>query len=595
MGAQPLSFAVKAVNEAQATLKDVQGQIQGVTDKAEKSNKSLGGMGSALGDVAKIAGGFVLGAGILKAPGFLMDAAQAAAEDAASMAKLKQAVDNTSTSYDSMAASLGDTISLAQKMAFTDDQARDALALLTAQTGSATEAQKRFGLAMDLARGANIDVVTASKLLGKVTEDNVTVLGKYGIKVKEGASETELFGLIQEKFGGQAKTFADSTAGQFEQVKIQMGELKERIGYALMPIMAKLGTLLVEDVIPALTKAGDWIELHILPALDEFAKTKAVPFLKEELLPALKDLAAFLEESVLPVLKDLFDAFLAGLDSLKQPLKDVLKAGMDLFNYIIDNKPALVIAIAAIGVAIVLALGPASAAFLAITGIVGLLGLFKTSVADARKEAEHSPDISGWQAFLIGLDKEIRGFGKGISSLLAGDWSRAWELFLGFLEAEWRGIKLTFMGGVAWFVLLGDLFAKAISGGFKAAWNAIADFINNTIPNVISIPSVKFAGVTIVPGTDIDLPDNPLPRLARGGEVLKTGLAVVHEGEQFIPRGGASGAGGRFGGNTIIVQGPLFQINAWDTQDVKRNIPMLARLLQQHLRPAGAIGLLGVR
>jgi hypothetical protein len=58
-----------------------------------------------------------------------------------------------------------DVIKSGQRLGFTDDQTRDSLSLLAAQTGDSTEAVKRYSLAQDLARGANIDVVTASKLV----------------------------------------------------------------------------------------------------------------------------------------------------------------------------------------------------------------------------------------------------------------------------------------------------------------------------------------------------------------------------------------------------------------------------------------------
>src|SRR6266540_3535263 len=91
-----LLILVEAKDAASGVLKDVGGQAKG-----------LGGI---LGDVGKIAVGFVLGAGLLQLPGFLMDAAKGAAEDAQGMAKLKQAVENTGASFGDYAGQLNDTI-----------------------------------------------------------------------------------------------------------------------------------------------------------------------------------------------------------------------------------------------------------------------------------------------------------------------------------------------------------------------------------------------------------------------------------------------------------------------------------------------------
>src|SRR3990167_1813164 len=68
---QSLSFAVRAINEANAALKSVQSDIKDVGDKAEEADKKAGGLGSALGGVAKIAGGFIVAQGLLQLPGLI--------------------------------------------------------------------------------------------------------------------------------------------------------------------------------------------------------------------------------------------------------------------------------------------------------------------------------------------------------------------------------------------------------------------------------------------------------------------------------------------------------------------------------------------
>jgi len=212
-------------------------------DKASKVfvdvDKHARGLGSSLSSVSKIAAGFVLGRGLIALPGALGAAAKAAADDAASMARLRQAVINTGTSYQQYSGQLDAVIKKGQQLGFTDDQTRDSLSLLTAQTDDVGEAMRRYAIAQDLARGANLDVVTASRLLGKVTEENVNVLARYGIKVRQGASETELFAAVQQKFSGQAATFADTAAGKMARFNDAVSEAKERIGGALVPALTR--------------------------------------------------------------------------------------------------------------------------------------------------------------------------------------------------------------------------------------------------------------------------------------------------------------------------------------------------------------------
>jgi len=467
-----LAFAIKAINESQKALKEIQGDLKATSDKAEQATKHTGGLGSALGTMGKIAGGIVLGSGILQAPNFLMSAAQAAADDAASTAKLKQAVDNTGVSYDSLAGSLQATISHAQKMAFTDDQARDALSLLTAQTGSAEEAQKRFGLAMDLARGANIDVVTASKLLGKVTEDNVNVLGRYGIKVAEGASETELFGAIQAKFGGQAETFAKSTAGQMEQVKIQMGELKEKIGTALLPVMTTLGKVLVEDVIPALNQAADWVGTNLIPVVEDMARIfreDVVPVLRDDVLPVIQEVAqTALQEFLIPAL----DTLKQGWDDLKPSLvtiagflnDNIVPVLKTVGQFLLDHKPLLI----ALAGAILLLIAPWLAVVAALVIVLAKWDEIKAmftetipvaidSVLTKIREIPIIGEIfqatfdnvkailtAAWASIKVEVETAInvvRDIIKIVTALIHGDWSEAWEGVKALVGHIWEGIR----------------------------------------------------------------------------------------------------------------------------------------------------------
>jgi hypothetical protein len=224
-------------------------EASGVLNQVEKK---AGGLGSALGKVGTIAGGIVMSQGVMAAPGMLMDATQAAADHEAAEIRLKTAIENTGTSYDAIKGQIDATIDKGKAAGFSYQDQADALALLTAQTGSAEEAQKRMGMAADLARGAHVDLYTASKLLGKATDENVNVLSRYGISIEKGAGEAELFGKIQEKFGGQADAFAASSAGQMEAAKIQMHDLQVQIGTALLPVMTALVGVLTKDIIPAI-------------------------------------------------------------------------------------------------------------------------------------------------------------------------------------------------------------------------------------------------------------------------------------------------------------------------------------------------------
>ena len=65
-----------------------------------------------------------------------------------------------------------------------------------------------------------------------------------------------------------------------------------------------------------------------------------------------------------------YDAFKVGIETIKPIVKG-------FFDFIFDNKPLLIAAIAAVGTAIVIALGPGAIAVAAIVGIITIIGIVK--------------------------------------------------------------------------------------------------------------------------------------------------------------------------------------------------------------------------
>lgn len=217
--------------------------------------RALTGLGGALGGIAQTAAGFALGGALTQLPGALLDMAQGAAADEQATMRLSQSITNLGGDFDSIMGKVNDAIGAGQKLAFSDDDVRDSFQFLAAATGDADEALRRQKAAMDLARGANIPLATATKMLGKLNEENIEVFKKLGITLGDNATEASALAAVQAKFGGQAEAFANSTAGQFEQAKIAMAEIQESIGSALLPVLAKVGGVLAENL-PAIQ---EWV------------------------------------------------------------------------------------------------------------------------------------------------------------------------------------------------------------------------------------------------------------------------------------------------------------------------------------------------
>jgi phage-related protein len=258
MASAPLtiSLGVTGENAVSGAFKNVSKSIDGVGNAAKGGvGSALAGVGSALGGIASIASGAALGVVMTQLPGALMDMAKSAAADEQATARLNQTLDNLPGNFEDMQAAVNGAIATGQKLAFSDDDIRDSFQSLAVATGDSAEALKRQKIALDLARGANIPLATASKMLGKVNEENVDGFKRLGINIKEGASEAEALAAVQEKFAGQANTYAQSTAGQFEAAQLAMGEITESIGSALLPVFSTLARALA-DMLPVIQ---EWV------------------------------------------------------------------------------------------------------------------------------------------------------------------------------------------------------------------------------------------------------------------------------------------------------------------------------------------------
>lgn len=497
-----ISFALRAINEASRTLKEVEKDIDDLGKTAADSGGKIEGFGSkaggALGNIASIAGGFVVAEGLMKMPGFLMDAAKAAAEDEAATMRLNKSLENLLKStgdfgeieMGELQNAMNGLIESGQKLAFSDDDVRDSMQSLIASTGDYGEAAKRHAAAMDLARGAGIPLAQATKMLGKLNEENVEVFKRMGITIGENATEAEALAAVQEKFGGQAEAYAKSTAGQFEIANLKMGEAKETIGTALMPAMAAMADVLATKVMPAVESfANSFATLPGLvgPHLDaldavvskNFAKFKV--YYDSDIKPALDNIVTAVEAAV-GFIQEHWDRLGPIIEA---PLKNA-QTMLELFGAVIGN------------------------------------------------------------VFQIIID------------LIQGDWAGAWKNFGDIVRAAKEAAIETMhtlfdalkgLGGLAWDAMryLGD----QLMDGLKAALSATAGFAGDvaqavlqaikSLVNTYVIDPINSAlqfkiPVPGLPDININPPD--IPRLAGGGIVTQPTLALVGEGgesEVVIP------------------------------------------------------------
>ena len=210
-----------------------------------------------LGVTAKTMGASftAVGGAITATMAFAVKAASDAQVKIASMDATLSSMGKTGTDARSRILQAGDAVS---KLGFDNEEASQSIARLYQRTGNLTDAIKMNALAMDLARAKNLDLTTASNMVGMVMSGNGKILKQYGIDIKDTATPLEALGQLQDKVGGQAQAFGNTFAGQSLVLQESMANLQEEIGAVLIPILVQL----MQKIAPVIEKIISWTQAH---------------------------------------------------------------------------------------------------------------------------------------------------------------------------------------------------------------------------------------------------------------------------------------------------------------------------------------------
>jgi hypothetical protein len=428
------------------------------------------------------------------------DAVKAFMEDDKAAQLLATSLRNTTGATDAQVASVEKFITKTSiAAAVSDDELRPALDKLVRGTGDVTKAQYLLSLALDISAGTGKDLGAVSDALSKAFNGQLGPLKKLdpalASLIENGATTDEVFAALGKTFKGAASTSANTASGKMKSFSIQMGEFKESIGAAVLPI--------VEKLLPAFQAMGTWISNNVglvvtlgaviggiaaaviltNAAMAAWAAVSAVTAAVNAvtaasftaLWVATGAIVIIAIIAALVALQVKFDIFGKAVDGLQWYFNTLWGIVKTVFNWVKDNWPLLLAVIT----------GPFGLA-------VGFVVKFKDDI-------------------------------------------------MGMFSLIYNGIKAT-MGFVA----------DVISAPFKAAFRAVASLWNNTIGKL----SFKVPGwVPGIGGSGFDVPD--IPMLAEGGIVNSAQLAMIGEKgpEAVIPLSklGSMGFGGGGGNITINV------------------------------------------
>jgi hypothetical protein len=231
-------FDGKGIKKAIAQFK----QLETTSEKAQFAIKkaavpaaaALGGLALALGDATK-----------------------AAMEDQQEQAALALTLQNVTGAGAAQTAQIEEQISaMSRASGIADTEYRKSLEALVRGTKDVDLAMKDMNLVMDISTALQMDSSTVADALAKAYQGNFKALRgltpEMATMIKEGASLNEVMDVLGGTFGGATANSAETAAGKMKILSNSIGETKESIGAALLPV--------VEAVLPVLNKFAAWAQ-----------------------------------------------------------------------------------------------------------------------------------------------------------------------------------------------------------------------------------------------------------------------------------------------------------------------------------------------
>jgi hypothetical protein len=186
---------------------------------------------------------------------------KAAMDEQVALAGLQNAVNQTGQSFAAANPFIMQSAQAMIQLGFADDDAYAAMKKLTTATGDVKTALKSMNTAADLARYNQISLSDAASILAKASTGQAKGLRELGlamgVTIEKGASYEEILAAIEKRIGGTADAFSKTAAGKMAIFGAQVDELKEKIGYQLLP---------------AFIKVVDWLNKRAIPAFYTFFK-----------------------------------------------------------------------------------------------------------------------------------------------------------------------------------------------------------------------------------------------------------------------------------------------------------------------------------
>jgi hypothetical protein len=148
----------------------------------------------------------------------------------ASNARLSTSFQDAGLSIDDYRDKIEELTESGKRLAFDDEAVQDSLSTLTATTRDAEKAMRDVGVAEDLARARKIDLASATNIVNAAEAGRFRGLQMLGIVLGQNATSEEAIAALQQRFGGQAEAYSQTTAASYDRMKIAAEDYLKEIG-----------------------------------------------------------------------------------------------------------------------------------------------------------------------------------------------------------------------------------------------------------------------------------------------------------------------------------------------------------------------------
>ena len=313
-------------------LADVDNLKKGLTqagDDTDSFGKKLGDFGAKAGAAFALAGA----AALAYAGKALVEATKNAIADEEAQKNLALTLKNTTSATDAQIAAVESYITqVSLSKGITDDELRPAFERLSRSAKSTEESQKLLNIALDVSTATGKPLETVANALGKAYDGNAASLGKLGLGLDSAILKSGDMDVITtalaENFGGFAAQRADTFSGKMDRLKIAFDEGKETVGGFVLDGITPLVTFVVDKVVPAVGDLSDKIGAGLAPIVKSLAT-----FFTETLIPAFKSLWGYLDEFIVPILKATLTPVVSGLGAVFKKLKEFVEDNSGVFTF----------------------------------------------------------------------------------------------------------------------------------------------------------------------------------------------------------------------------------------------------------------------